>query len=109
MEPHNLNRRSFIKKTTVLTVAFSQVALLSGLANAGDGYQGYLNEDCDEAKLTMDCFQDTSIFSTGYACEVNCGTTADPRNMYAWCAGPYKMTNDPHGSRDIVCKEYAGD
>jgi hypothetical protein len=106
MEHQNLTRRSFVKKTTILSVAFSQVSLFSGLASAGTGYQGYLNKDCDDAKLTMNCFRDTNIFATGYACEVNCGTTADPENYYAWCADSYVMTNDPHGSRNIECKDY---
>jgi len=34
MEPENLSRRSFIKKTTVLTVGISSATLFSGLVHA---------------------------------------------------------------------------
>lgn len=47
MDLENLTRRSFLKKTTVLTVGVASMTLFSGLVNAEDEY----DDDCTQAEM----------------------------------------------------------
>lgn len=112
MEENQINRRSFLKKSTVLAVAAANMSLLTGLVHAdlGSGYLGYDHISCNSGSIEAKC-KKIPEFDVGYGCIVNCpksdGTlsVADPTWMYAWCAGEY-APGDGGWFRNIQCKAY---
>lgn len=65
MDLENISRRSFLKKTTVLTVGVASVTLFSGLVMASDvgGYNGY-QYACYNPEIG-DNYLATQVYGTG--------------------------------------------